>query len=399
MAPMTPTRFRDSPQIRAVHGPRVDRLARALSRTDPLADAVIVAFRELPPGVGWSQVQRAASTGIEHVPEAHPAIRGLFEQVEQRPFWVDHEVLARAGELLLRAGPFGGLVLGLRSLPYGYASPGGNKPLAFSGRLREQAPRRLMETARFVHAVSRPGAMDLGGDGYQITLKVRLMHAQVRRLILDSGRWDATRWGAPINQHDQLATTLLFSVVVIDGLRRLGFEFEADETNAFVHLWRYVGWLMGTEAELLPETEPEGLALGDLILSTQDPPDDDSRALTKALLDFGLQAARTPLEKKRVELSQPFSRAVAHHLLGRQLADGLGIERSALSSVLPLVRRSVGLLERFRVRSTTAHRLAVERGDRSWRDVIEDGLRGMPAEFRPPTGLSRHPDSRPGAAT
>jgi hypothetical protein len=49
--------------------------------------------------------------------------------------------------VLLRTGFLGGIVLGFRSLVAGYCSPAGNKPLAFSGRLREAAPRRLSRPA------------------------------------------------------------------------------------------------------------------------------------------------------------------------------------------------------------------------------------------------------------
>lgn len=392
---MTPTRYHDSPQVHALYGARVAQLGAALSRTDPLADAAVLAFRELPKGEGWAQLQRGLEGGAASVPHAHPAIRALLREVEVVPPWVDWDVVDRAGELLLRAGPLGGLVLSLASLPYGYASPAGNKPLAFSGRLTEQAPRRLMETARFVHAVCVPRALHRGGDGFQVTLKVRVMHAQVRRLLWDSGRWDAEAWGEPINQHDLAATTLLFSVVVLDGLRKLGLRPSAREAKEYLHLWRYVGWLMGTDEALLPVTEAELLKLADLILVTQGEPDDDSRALTAALMTFGLKAARTVWERRRVELTLPFSRAVAHHLLGRRMADGLGIERSTVGPVLPVLRRTLGVMERVRSVSSRAHRLAVERGDAAWRELIEEGLRGMPARFHPPTQLSdaRRPEA------
>ena len=88
----------------------------------------------------------------------------------------------------------------MRSLVLGYASPAGNKPLMLSGRLKEQALKRLNETARFVQAVCRPGGMRPLADGWQITVKVRLIHAQVRRMILKSGKWDEGAWGAPVNQ-------------------------------------------------------------------------------------------------------------------------------------------------------------------------------------------------------
>ena len=51
---MTPTRFHDAPQVHALYGARVAQLGAALSRTDPLADAVVLAFRELPKGEGWA---------------------------------------------------------------------------------------------------------------------------------------------------------------------------------------------------------------------------------------------------------------------------------------------------------------------------------------------------------
>lgn len=372
--------------MRAHCGERlVEAFGRALLRSDGPADEVVKAFRALAPGQGWRQLGQALDGTFEGV---HPAIAAFVREASVTPPWVDRQTVDTAGATLLRAGPLGGLVLGLYSLPYGYASPGGNKPLAFSGRLKEQAPRRLMETARFVHAVALPGGMRVGGDGFRTTLKVRLMHAQVRRLLWDSGRWDEARWGVPINQHDLVATALLFSVVVLDGLRKLGLQIGRDEAEGYVHLWRYVGWLMGAEEGLLPASEADGLRVGELMQLTQGEPDEDSRALTQALMTWGLKAARTPWERRRVEATLPFSRAVAHLLLGRRLALALGIEASGLEAVLPLVRATMAAMERVRVASPRAHELAIRRGDRAWREVIEDGLRGVPAEFRPPSGLS-----------
>jgi len=101
----------------------------------------------------------------------------------------------RGGSLLLRSTAFGTITLGLKSLVLGYCSPGGNKPRAFSGRLRSQAARRLKETAKFIYEVSRSGGMRQGRPGYAISLRVRLIHARIRELILASGQWEADQWG------------------------------------------------------------------------------------------------------------------------------------------------------------------------------------------------------------
>ncbi|MDP1828994.1 MAG: oxygenase MpaB family protein [Archangium sp.] len=370
------------------------QLGAALLRADPLADAVVSeAFRKLQPGRGWAQVQRALDRGIASVPDAHPAIAALFTQVEQVPSFVDWEVLDRAGALLLRTGYFGGLVLGLYSLPYGYASPAGNKPLALSGRLIEQAPRRLFETARFVHAACLPGALLRGGEAFKIAVKVRLMHAQVRRLLWDSGRWSRDAWGEPINQHDMSATTLLFSLVVLDGIRKLGFRVTTREAEDYTQLWRYVGWLMGAELELLPSTEVEAVRLAQLIMATQGEPDEDARALTRALLGVGGQAAHGDFERRRAAVARYFTRVVAHRLLGRELAVKLGVPRSPLEPLFPLVRGGIGAAERVRGFSSRAHRFAVSLGNRYWEQLIETGLEGKPAEFGPPPRLSTRPAS------
>lgn len=382
-----PTRFIDDGRARSAHGERVDRLAPYLMQTDPLADAAVAAFDELKPGEGFAQLERALAVGIRRVPDAHPAIAALFREVERVPLWVDFGVVDRAGELLLRSGAFGGLILGLQSLPHGYASPGGNKPLAISGRLTEQAPRRLSETSRFVHAVCLPGGLRRGGEGFSICVKVRVMHARVRRLLWQSGRWDRDAWGEPINQHDMVATSMLFSLVVLDGLRKLGFRVTPIEAQRYVHLWRYVAWLLGTDVELLFATEAEGLKLADLIMKTQGPPDEDSRALTKALFESGKRNAKGERDRKRAERMAPVAHAIARHLLGGELADALGVPKSRLVRAVPALRFLIRAFDGARGRVHLLDMAAVQIGSRYWEDVVARGLGAHPADFAPPGAL------------
>ena len=386
---MVPTRFIDDGRARASHGERVDRLAPYLLKADPLADAVVAAFDEIGQGRGFAQIEAALEQGISRVPDAHPAIAALFREIERVPPWVDFVAIDRAGELLLRTGAFGGLILGLQSLPYGYAAPAGNKPLAFSGRLKEQAPRRLSETSRFVHAVCLPGGMRRGSEGFAICVKVRVMHAQVRRLLARSGKWNCEAWGEPINQHDMVATTMLFSLVVLDGIRKLGFRVTDTEAQRYVQLWRYVGWLLGTDYELLFATEAEGLELADLIMKTQAPPDDDSRALTKALFDSGPRGARDDKERKRAERMAPVAFAMSRYLLGKETADALAVPRSRLERAMPALRLAIRAFDGARSRLQLLDMAAVQLGSRYWEDVIARGLGKAGHDFAPPEKLAQ----------
>jgi hypothetical protein len=386
---MMPARFVNLAAARARFGDRVDRLAPYFHRVDDLADRAVEAMAERPVGEGWAMLNHALDRGVGAVDGAPEALRALFAEVDRVPPWVDWEALDRGGELLMRAGPFGGMVLGAKSLVHGYLSPGGNKPLVFSGRLTEQASRRLNETSRFVQAVCRPGGMRRSGDGFKITVKVRLMHAQVRRMILRSGRWDEATWGAPINQHDMSATTLLFSLSVLEGLRMLGLQIAADESERYIQLWRYVGQLIGGDRDLVPASELEAWQLAELIAATQGPPDDDSRALVKAMLEAPMNEARSPEARRRARLQTRLGQGLVRGFFGDEVADALGVPRTPWRHSVRIFRRLNLAAEQVRARVPAAHRAAVEVGQRYWDRVVEIGLAGATAEFRMPDRIAR----------
>lgn len=382
-----PARVHNVDAARSQFGARVDRLIAALERQDPLADAAAAALSELPTS-GHALVDAALRGATADAP---PALRELLASVAEFPRWVDWTRVERGCHLFLRAGFAGGLVLGMRSLPYGYAAPAGNKPLVFSGRLAERAPRRLAETARFVAAVSEPGGLRRRDAGFAITLKVRLMHAQVRRLLLASDRWDAAAWSAPINQHDMLATIFLFSQVFLDGLRLLGLRIDRGEGDDFIHLWRVIGWLIGVDDDLLPDDEATARAASETIYLTQGPPDADARALVAALLNAPAQTAHTPAEQRRARTRMHITRQLCRHLLGNPLADSLAVphERPALAT--PILVRTLTGLDRARARLPALERLAAQAGRRYWDGVVALGLGDQPADFAPPARLARLP--------
>ena len=384
---MVPSRYCNVAESRARFGDRVDRLGSFLDKVDGLADDVVESIEGTPGG--WRMFDTAARLGVDRVQGAPASFRALFDQVEHVPMWVDWETVDRGGEVLLRAGPLGGIVLALKSLVLGYTSPAGNKPLVFSGRLEEQAPRRLNETARFVQATITPGSMRPRGEGWQITLKVRLIHAHVRRMILRSGKWDAAAWGAPINQHDQVGTSLLFSVILLRGLRQLGMRIARRDAEAYVHLWRWSGYLMGIDPELLPATEAEGIRIGDVLEATIGQPDEDARRLTKALIESPLRVARTRIEKLNARRLVHFSTGMVRALNGDAMADALGLPRTSWRYMVPFVRRLVSSVELVRETVPFGDLPAVWAGSRYWDRVVELGLAGAAAEFGLPAGLSR----------
>lgn len=143
---------------------------------------------------------------------------------------------------------------------------------------------RLLETTQFVldvvekadslrppsssaPAAEKEAAMappDCGGEGWQSAVRVRLLHANVRRRVLKLAQkrrsdpfgpsgsvYDVEKNGVPINQEDLLGTLCAFSAAPLAMLQRLGISPTVQERKDYIALWRHVGFYMGIEPALL----------------------------------------------------------------------------------------------------------------------------------------------------
>jgi hypothetical protein len=366
-------------------GELAERLVPYLERGDPAADAAVAALAGRPAAEREAAIEAALTDGTSAVAE----LDALVATARVVPAWLDEARLLRAREIFLRAGMLGGISLGLCSLVHGYAAPAGNKPLAFSGRLTERADRRLAETGKFVTAVTEAEGLKPGALGWRSVLRVRLMHAQVRRLLLDSGRWSFDEWSHPINQQDMLATILLFSCVFIDGIRKLGVHVTVEEADDYQHLFRYVGELIGVEPALLPTTHAEAMQLGELIRLTQGAPDEDSRALVRALIEGPLRAVKTEDERKRAERQVAVSSGICRGLVGDELADALGLPRDRNRHLVTGIRLTLHGLETLRRKVPRLDGFVQLLGSRYWEATVRRGLRGVPARYELPQQLAR----------
>src|SRR5262249_13603172 len=294
----------------------------------------------------------------------------------------------QGGAVLLRSGLFGVLTLALVSLPLCYGSPAGNKPLVFSGQLIKRATRRLGETGRYVYLTSQPGALRRFGEGFKANVKVRLMHAHVRRLLWQSGRWDADQWGEPINQAYLGATNLMFSAALLDGMRNFGLRFTQDESEALMQLWRYAGYISGVTPELLCDAENDARRMVELVFALEGAPDEDSRALINALM----LVTHTLGFKKADWMTQMFY-GISYGLIGEERARALGYPRTWRRWIVPSLRPMISAVDFIRSLAPGGGRLIDALGARGWELVIELSLAGPPPDFRLMERLAAQPQS------
>lgn len=273
---------------------------------------------------------RAVSQGIDALPEAPAPLREFFRHVEATPGWVDPQLLVEGACVCGISGLTGMRVLRDFGLMAGYQASAINRTLVLTGALQKGAARRVAETTKWWIDATRPGGMARGAPGWCSTLQVRLIHAMVRRHLQRHPQWDAAADGLPVNQGDMHATYLAFSVIFLFGQRLLGVPLTAREGRAAMHLWKYIGWLMGIDPRWLHDSEQAGRVALFQNLLAQAPPDESSRQLGRPLMDEPLQRHYRRFAWLRGRWNRALHLSIARAFIGRRGMEALGLPTNVL---------------------------------------------------------------------
>jgi hypothetical protein len=309
------------------------------------------------------------------------AMRDYVAAARVLPEWADRDLIARAEELFFDQGVLSCTLLFCASLPECYVVPDLAEVLHITGQLEQRTDWRIRSTAAMVFPVMMRGGLTApAGGGVAQVLKVRLIHAMVRNLVLRGSPqqalaarergllgsaplpplaalrasrnmhralfahgWDLAR-GLPCNQEEQAYTLLTFGYVYLRGMRALGLRLDERDERAVLHAWNVVGHLVGVRRELMVFSmdEAEDLfarmqARGRAELMPPDPRPGLAEALFRNL------AGVIP-----VRVAKPFPQLLCRRLIGPAASRDLAIDGnvplvSALSFVL--LMSLVGLID------------------------------------------------------
>ena len=316
--PLAPERIAAA---RERYGVAADQYLEHLHIGDPLADELVLCFNAMPPGAGSRLLARAIENGIDSIDDPPVALAAYFKQVDHVPFWVDWDLMLLASRKIVRSGLLTTLSFAAYALPHSYLATG-NRPLAFTSALLDDSPRRYAQTLHFVIESFLPGGLRRHADGFRMVTWVRMLHARARRRILQSSNWDLDQ--IPLNQAHSAVGTILFSFYVVEGMRRLGVRFSRREVAGVLLTWRYIGYLLGINPELVYTSEEEAHRILDVAFSLEFDPDETSKQLCRALIKAGpafMQIDEKALQTRFfISMASPMTR----YLLGDRLADQLG---------------------------------------------------------------------------
>jgi hypothetical protein len=378
----------------------LDRMRQTI---DPPADAVAktVVERDLHRVVGdmikKRQMWDADGEPSRLLPED---IRSYMKTASALPPWRDEAMVNEAEQFFLLYGIASSTLLACASLPQCYVMKYGTEVLAYTKFLQVNPTRRIQQTAQMVMDVMVPGGLKAGGRGVRATMKVRVMHAIVRHMIMNDPQAVAnpsdpalkSTFGLPINQEDMVYTLMTFSYVVIEGFRTMGYQMTDRQREGYVHCWNVVGYLMGIREELLPASFEYAKELFEAIQRRQHGQSVAGQTLTAALL--GAVEDALPGDHH-----DPLIAALARKLVGDATADTLRIERPTLIQQVRLdtildawalsARLATGLNadKSVRIASEVLHRAIMEK---------MGGMAGAPFEIPEEFEKRWFPDTPPG---
>lgn len=288
------------------------------------------------------------------------ALHSYLQTGQVLPQWADAHKIARAEKLFMEHGALSCILLFCASLPECYVIPDLASVLQTSGQLEQNAEYRIRSTAAMIFPVMMHGGLDPRGAGVAQVLKVRLIHATIRNLImhgspqravqqllagsggciapqtpvLTGGRqamfqalyargWNLKGEGLPCNQEELAYTLLTFGYVFLRSLRRLGIGLPAPDEEAYLHAWNVVGHILGIDQALMVDTMDQAKALMARMQARgrAEPVTPDPRpALGQALM-------RTMEKALPWAIVKPFPPLMTRYLCGRATANDLGLNQ------------------------------------------------------------------------
>lgn len=282
--------------------------------------------------------------------------------VPKKP-WINPAMLQAGGEFYRDRGVLGFLTLACASLPACYCWSDEAYLLGCTGRLerKDEVPRRLPETAKFVLDVATKHSFAPEGIAIHASHKVRLMHSILRYLIItkqaaiaagnDSTaarmrvsektdtvfghNWTAER-GPPISQELLVGTLLTFHYVVLDGFDRMGVHVTDDEKETYLQRWNVVGYFLGIEERVLARlnTMENAKTMFDLIMERNRNTSGDGPKLEKALLGY---MQKNIIDRVLGGGANPMiviPRILTRQLSGKETSQAISLKLGFLGSIL-----------------------------------------------------------------
>lgn len=358
------------------------KFAPLYHQIDDLGDDVVKETYLKLPYKDASSIIKKYSTEPLSDSEGDENLKKFFRPFQETPDWFDENSANIGARFCMRTGANGLIILRDFTLMGGYDFAFLGKPLIFTGALKKGAVKRLKDTLEFWIKVTRENSLQPNSEAYQLIIRTRLMHSYARLKIKEKTDWDYENWGEPINSWDMIATYTGFSLVFMQGLKKLGIIISPEEENGVFHLWKYVGYLLGIPAEFLPENRQQAVEQFYWWTTIQEKGDEDSAHLAEALLQENLD---NTIYKRAVQRKMLLGmhQSMNWFLLDEEINQRLKIPKpKKVFSYFPqMVKKANYISQKIYLRNPLQYQKLVEMGSLQQMKVLDDYIKNTPKDF------------------
>ena len=359
------------------------KLSPLYHQIDDLGDLLVQeTYLKLPYTEASALIKKYSEHSISENEKVPENVKNFFLQMQKTPDWFDVNLANVGARFCMRTGANGLIILRDFTLMGGYDFAYLNKPLIFTGALKKGAVKRLKDTLEFWIRVTRENALTINSEAYQLIVRTRLMHSYARLKIKEKTTWDFQNWGEPINSWDMIATYTGFSLVFMQGLKKLGIEISSEEEKGVFHLWKYIGYLLGIPPQFLPENRQYAVEQLYWWTTIQEQGDEDSAHLAKALLQENLDNTIYKYAFQRKMLLR-LHQSMNWHLLDEEINQRLQIPKphKAISIFPKIVRKGNLVSQKIYLRNFQQYQKLVEMGSLQQLKVLDDYIKHTPKDF------------------
>ena len=260
--------------------------------------------------------------GEEALRNAPASLREFFRDAETTPEWLDYAAFAPSVRMFHRNSP-----LILAAFVAGVLIEGFTTNIAKSfhitGRVRDQGVRRLGQNNRHMTEIFLPNGMYRYGDGWKLSVRIRIVHARIRNLLSNSeDDWDTEAWGLPISAAHLGYAVSAFSARLLKHMKTLGAKYDDEEYASFMAVWRYSGYLMGIPETILFHEADDALELYNIGHMCEPDCPMESISMAHSLINSAPLIAGITDPEGRQKLARYVYR-ISRGLIGNEAADAL----------------------------------------------------------------------------
>ena len=209
-----------------------------------------------------------------------------------------------------------------------------SKSFVQTGRIFDNGVWRLRQNNRHQMEIFWPGGLKRNGDGWKLSVRIRFVHAQIRRLLGQTEEWERDAWGVPVSAAHLGYSIACFAARTVKHSEALGARYSTEERAGFHDVWRYAGYLMGIPETILFTDEKHALHIYRIGSMCEPPPTTDAIIMTNALINSAPLVAGIEDREQRQKLVDKVIYPVSRALIGNKLADQLNFPAARLPFAL-----------------------------------------------------------------